>query len=274
MLNFIYLDIIKSCKCNVSRFFNIIAARTELQLRLKTVTKRAYILVFIVITMTQIMTIIHDSLEYKNVDRLGDLLKFPLIILIFLITYILFDIKTINKKIKEWHLSVIAIIVSALIFALILSNMMLFSEQSFLDFTARSKDSKLFFMHMFIEGILNIGGYQLIVCIIHLILRKVIFINRPAAKEYGFLSKIPALKEKDIYLIKAKENYIEVYTKNGDKKPLINYRLSRAVEEITPDLGVQVHRSYWASTELLEKIKKHKDSKTYIKTIKMLKDGD
>ena len=101
----------------------------------------------------------------------------------------------------------------------------------------------------------------------------------------GFKTRIPEEECGDIYLIKSSKNYIDVYYGNGDKHKQICYKFSDAVLEMPPNMGIQIHRSYWVSRDSIKTLKsinnkyyiiaKNREeipvSKTYMRTVKELK---
>ncbi|MDH3511930.1 MAG: LytTR family transcriptional regulator [Gammaproteobacteria bacterium] len=70
----------------------------------------------------------------------------------------------------------------------------------------------------------------------------------------GFMQRMPVdLGLDDILAIKAEQHYIRVYTAKRDY--MLLHRFSDAVRELGPDIGVQVHRSYWINKNAVDCIK-------------------
>lgn len=66
------------------------------------------------------------------------------------------------------------------------------------------------------------------------------------ARQPAFVSRLPTqLQPADIIAIKAEQHYIKILT--AERQYMVLYRLSDAIRELDPKLGVQVHRSWWAS---------------------------
>jgi len=76
----------------------------------------------------------------------------------------------------------------------------------------------------------------------------------PEAQLPGFFSRIPArLTAAQVLAIKAEQHYIRVIA--VDRSYMLLYRFSDAVRELDPEMGVQVHRSYWVSYQGIESVK-------------------
>ena len=56
----------------------------------------------------------------------------------------------------------------------------------------------------------------------------------------------------DIVAIKAEQHYIKIFS--PDRNHMVLYRFSDAVNELPPELGKQVHRSYWVKTDAIESV--------------------
>lgn len=70
----------------------------------------------------------------------------------------------------------------------------------------------------------------------------------------GFAERIPArISVDDILAIKAEQHYIRVYT--PQQEYMVLYRFSDAVRELDPQLGLQVHRSYWVSKTAIDTVR-------------------
>ncbi|MEE4184283.1 MAG: LytTR family DNA-binding domain-containing protein [Gammaproteobacteria bacterium] len=69
----------------------------------------------------------------------------------------------------------------------------------------------------------------------------------------AFLSRLPEVIDVgDLVAIKAEQHYIQVITRQ--KQFMVLYRFSDAIRELDPDLGVQVHRSYWVNVAAIETV--------------------
>lgn len=64
----------------------------------------------------------------------------------------------------------------------------------------------------------------------------------------------PKLRGAEIYAISAEDHYVRVHSSAGDE--MILMRLSDAVKEAAPLLGVQTHRSWWVAEKGIEAVKK------------------
>ncbi len=65
----------------------------------------------------------------------------------------------------------------------------------------------------------------------------------PPAPE--FLERTANLKAEDVLALQAEEHYVRVYSREG--ADLIHYRFGKAAKEMPPELGLQVHRSWWVA---------------------------
>lgn len=70
-------------------------------------------------------------------------------------------------------------------------------------------------------------------------------VPRSVAPAPFFLSLIPAERRGEIISLKAELHYLTVTTTRG--RSMILYAIRDAIEELPPHLGIQTHRSYWAS---------------------------
>lgn len=69
----------------------------------------------------------------------------------------------------------------------------------------------------------------------------------------AFLSRLPeAVDASDLVAIKAEQHYIQVITRQ--KQFMVLYRFSDAIRELDPDMGVQVHRSYWVNVAAIKTV--------------------
>lgn len=57
----------------------------------------------------------------------------------------------------------------------------------------------------------------------------------------------PALRSADIYALSAEDHYVRVHTSKGDD--LVLMRLSDAIRETAPIIGLTVHRSWWVAEQ-------------------------
>jgi hypothetical protein len=70
----------------------------------------------------------------------------------------------------------------------------------------------------------------------------------------GFVQRIPArIAVSDILGIKAEQHYIRVFT--PQREYMVLYRFSDAVRDLDPQLGLQVHRSYWVSKAAIDTVR-------------------
>jgi|GEM_PF-1430557 len=64
-------------------------------------------------------------------------------------------------------------------------------------------------------------------------------------------ARLPAhLRDGQIYVLEAEEHYTNIYTSKG--KFLLLIRFSDAIAEMTPQQGLQVHRSFWVSRHAVD----------------------
>ena len=70
----------------------------------------------------------------------------------------------------------------------------------------------------------------------------------------GFMERVPVILTLDeVLAIKAEQHYIRVYT--PEREYMLLYRFSDAVHELGPDIGIQVHRSYWVNKKAIDCVK-------------------
>ena len=69
--------------------------------------------------------------------------------------------------------------------------------------------------------------------------------NPAITVEPDFLSKTRGIKAGDVIALGAEEHYVRVYSTSHDE--LVHHRISDAVAEMPPQLGMQVHRSWWVA---------------------------
>lgn len=65
------------------------------------------------------------------------------------------------------------------------------------------------------------------------------------AMEPFFLSLVPAERRGEVISLKAELHYLTVVTTRG--RSMILYALGDAIGELSPDAGIQTHRSYWVA---------------------------
>lgn len=63
----------------------------------------------------------------------------------------------------------------------------------------------------------------------------------------------PSLRSAVIYALSSEDHYVRIMTSQGDD--LILMRLSDAIKEMSPLIGLQTHRSHWVAEAGVEKIK-------------------
>jgi len=72
-------------------------------------------------------------------------------------------------------------------------------------------------------------------------------------KTPGFICRLPKLLQPDEMLaIKAEQHYIKVMTPG--KNFMVLYRFSDAINELSSDIGLQVHRSYWINASAIASV--------------------
>lgn len=71
----------------------------------------------------------------------------------------------------------------------------------------------------------------------------------------------PSLRQSDIYALCAEDHYVRVFTSGGED--LILMRLSDAIKETVPLIGLSTHRSWWVAESGVKSVKK-KSGKTEI----------
>ena len=68
------------------------------------------------------------------------------------------------------------------------------------------------------------------------------------------MERVPVILTLDeVLAIKAEQHYIRVYT--PEREYMLLYRFSDAVRELGPDIGIQVHRSYWVNKKAIDCVK-------------------
>lgn len=71
-------------------------------------------------------------------------------------------------------------------------------------------------------------------------------------RQPGFLSRLPASVGQDIVCLMAELHYLRVVTSKGQS--LVLYNLRDAIAELSPETGIQTHRSYWAAFDHVVKM--------------------
>ncbi len=93
-----------------------------------------------------------------------------------------------------------------------------------------------------------------IVIPIHLVLWLIIDRNTLKAGEINavetlpppaFLQRSSHLRAEDVLALQAEEHYVRIYSRDGSE--LIHCRFGEAADEMPPNLGLQVHRSWWVA---------------------------
>ncbi len=64
----------------------------------------------------------------------------------------------------------------------------------------------------------------------------------------------PHLRSSEIYALAAEDHYVRIITSKGDE--LVLMRLSDAIKETTPLIGISPHRSYWVAEKGVKKVGK------------------
>ncbi|MEO1034005.1 MAG: LytTR family DNA-binding domain-containing protein [Pseudomonadota bacterium] len=60
-----------------------------------------------------------------------------------------------------------------------------------------------------------------------------------------FLKLATTSRPEDVLALQADEHYVRIYSRDGAE--LVHYRFSDAIAEMSPELGLQVHRSWWVA---------------------------
>jgi DNA-binding LytR/AlgR family response regulator len=82
-----------------------------------------------------------------------------------------------------------------------------------------------------------------------------------AGGQRGFLSQLPASIGLDIICLMAELHYLRVVTSKGQS--LVLYNLRDAIAELSPETGIQTHRSYWAAYDHVVK-RVTRDGRTFL----------
>lgn len=212
----------------------------------------SYIVTVMILVIYDFFMKIDYKLDNPGYDmQLWNTFEIPLFVFLYILLLTKIDIK--NRHVKAC-LSVFTI---AFLYTIIET----FFSGMFSDLPSQNKLSEFL-----LESLLE----MLDIILILLLVSSVSYINSnfllTHIMEYkrGFLANIPKENIEDIFMIKANENYIEVYFKENTE--MIQYRLKNAILEMPADLGLQVHRSYWVSKKFIVKLeKKNKKMIIYLK---------
>jgi hypothetical protein len=82
------------------------------------------------------------------------------------------------------------------------------------------------------------------------------------ATSQALLSRLPNRLGKEVVALEAEDHYLRVHTSLGSD--LILMRLSDAIAAIGPDLGLQVHRSWWVAHDAISEFVRS-GQRTYLK---------
>ncbi|MGD9095158.1 MAG: LytTR family DNA-binding domain-containing protein [Chromatiales bacterium] len=85
--------------------------------------------------------------------------------------------------------------------------------------------------------------------------------SQSADGQRGFLSQLPASIGLDIICLMAELHYLRVVTSKGQS--LVLYNLRDAIAELSPETGIQTHRSYWAAYDHVVK-RVTRDGRTFL----------
>jgi len=86
-------------------------------------------------------------------------------------------------------------------------------------------------------------------------------INDPAIQRSPFLSRLRQLGRTRLIRISASDHYLDVYSDQGHE--MLRMRLADAVRELAAYPGLQVHRSHWVATRMVDK-KIARDGKVFL----------
>jgi len=209
-------------------------------------------------------------------------------VLFFLITYVFIDIIFKRIKINKTLKSLINISIAAFLCSFLEINVAVFTGENTNVIEQEYHKVFGFFFINSLKEFIEIFLYLFTAYIVQLIIQNYL-LKGLALEGSGFISKIPEEYRGSIYLIKSKENYIDVFygNPNENRHKLINYRFSNALKEIDSGIGTQIHRSHWVSIDSLKTLRrvdrkyyitsKNNEtlpiSQTYIKSIKEIKDN-
>lgn len=219
--------------------------------------------------------IIETNINIVFIDFIGEYI-FETIFYILMYLYILHFLK--NKNINFMIKNIIAILAISSIWSIIEINLRLLNND------IPTNQYSITLLKTFIKEFFDITVFIFSALVVQYSINKFI-INNLYHQQAGFIGKIPASQRDNIYLIKSKENYIDVYYGQGTDHKLINYRFSNALKEMPINKGFQIHRSFWISTELIKTLKRINGkyyvnvkgelipvSKTHLKQIKNIKE--
>lgn len=241
----------------------------------------SYIITVIVISIFEVFKIITSFFENEDGETLSKSIEYILEIIFFIAIYIIIDLIVKRaKKFNKYLQFLLTIIVAATLCSIIEINFKFFFTSDLSHVV--SLNNKLDILSsIFIEEFIEVFILLNIAYFVQHITYKFLLSNF-SLESSGFISKIPEHQRKNIYMIKSKENYIDVYYGENGQHKLINYRFYNALQEIDPKLGMQIHRSYWIENSALKTLKKSGQknfvtakngeeipvSKTYIKIVK------
>ena len=86
-------------------------------------------------------------------------------------------------------------------------------------------------------------------------------IHDPAIQRSPFLSRLRQKGRTRLIRIRASDHYLDVYADQGHE--MVRMRLADAVKELAAYPGLQVHRSHWVATRMVDK-KISRDGKTFL----------
>ena len=86
--------------------------------------------------------------------------------------------------------------------------------------------------------------------------------HRSDAFPHALLSRLPNRLGEEIVALEAEDHYLRVHTALGSD--LVLMRLSDAIAAIEPELGLQVHRSWWVAHDAIHEVIRS-DQRTHLK---------
>lgn len=108
----------------------------------------------------------------------------------------------------------------------------------------------------------NIWVVGIVICGIGVLLNKNANVSETQEKTAQLYERLPPkFRSADIYAITSEDHYVRVYTSLGEE--MILMRLSDAVKEAEPLLGIQTHRSWWIAEKGVEAVSR-KDGKMQV----------
>jgi hypothetical protein len=238
-----------------------------------------HVVIATIMMMLAAITSFNGVVEYTEEINLFSFIEFIFENGFYIVLYLFLDYKFKNVKINFFLKNTLIILLIALLWTLIETNLHILTNN-----IEATKYSQILFSTYFKE-LSDIGSFVVSALVIQNVINKFV-INNLYRQQAGFISKIPATQRKDIYLVKSKENYIDVYYGGNAEHKLINYRFSNAVKELPIDKGTQVHRSFWVSNQILTTLKRVDGkyyvyakgeqipvSSTHLKKVKQIKEG-